>query len=109
MAQAETAATRMPMITWVHLAFRSAEKRSAHGDAMSHRPSTKLIHSSHSANADSVASVTTASATPTIQAFQLGGISATYPMIQGEMNRQTARTRLTQSWAVLPSVNETGM
>src|SRR5262245_33002045 len=99
----------MPRITWVHLAFVSGANLSTHGEIMSHMPSAKFIHSSHSANAESVAIERMASTTPMIQAFHAGVVSATYPTTHGEMNKQTARTRLIQSCTVRSSVRELAM
>ncbi|OWK19547.1 hypothetical protein AJ88_39840 [Mesorhizobium amorphae CCBAU 01583] len=82
-----------------------AMKPSSQGETISQSPITRFAHSSHSANAESVARARPPSTKPAIQAFHAGVVSAVKPMIQGEMNRQIARTRLIQSWPFLPSIS----
>lgn len=94
---------------FVHIALVLAAKLSSQGDAINHRPSTRLAHSSHSANTESAAVAKTLSKAATIHAFQLGIISAVKPNIHGEINKHAARSKFAQSCVLLPFIKVIAM
>src|SRR6185312_10605715 len=102
-AQAEITAAIIPRITNVHVGLVSVEKCSTQGLTISHRPRSRLIHSSQTAKAVMAAIASTPITIATTQAFQAAVAAGTKPRTQGEMNNTTARTRLTQSWTFLRS------
>src|SRR5262249_35400548 len=59
-----TTATMIPVTTWTQVAVAWMANPTAHADTATQTPSKRLIHSSHSANANSAASATTPIATP---------------------------------------------
>src|SRR5690349_5652651 len=66
------------------------------GELNSQMPRTTLTQSSHCATCASATTETTATITPTIQAFHAGSGVPLNPRIQGETNSQTARISVSQ-------------
>src|SRR6516225_9235754 len=92
-----TTATMIAVTTWTRVAVAWTANQTAHADTATQTPSKRLIHSSHSANANSAASATTPIATPLSQAFQLAAVLGTKPKIHGVRNSQAPKTRLITS------------
>src|SRR6516165_1210437 len=95
-----TTATMIPVTTWTQVAVAWTANQTAHADTATQTPSKRLIHSSHSADANSAASATTPIATPLSQAFQLAAVLGTKPKIHGVRNSQAPKTRLITSASV---------
>src|SRR5262249_58787180 len=64
-----TTATMIPVTTWTQVAVAWTANPTAHADTATQTPSKRLIHSSHSANANSAASTTTPISTPISHTF----------------------------------------
>lgn len=98
---AAIAATITPTTRWSRVAAGFCEKPTNHGDTITHSPTTRLIHSSHSANAARAAMAKPAITIPLSQAFQLAAVSRTNP--KSKATRTTKhRTPRSPHQSVLP-------
>lgn len=94
-AQAATAATSIPAITWSDATVPLEEKYRTHGDSATQAPAAKAIHSCHSAKIVSAAIASAAISMPLNQAFQFVRLSAANPKSHGDANKPRPITRLT--------------